>query len=233
MTRVAALNQPRVRKAGTALGFVLLLIGIFGGVISQLFGPVPAWERTVFIDLEAIGSVLGLFSLLILPHLGLYRSSTIASSNPPYTEEELPKVTTVYVTRDLVEVLLELASKAEPIKLSAGIAVTRAGQFEEEVDLPSSVPVFTHFILPGTAKSASNVFGIDLGTPPGQTQGLFVSHPSCELSISKRDPLHEIVLVAIPPWDLDSVAVFDRSGRRMPMEIVDATPPEDSLPTLG
>jgi hypothetical protein len=90
------------------------------------------------------------------------------------------------------------------------------------------MPVFTHFYLPRDDDSVSAVFGVDLGTPVGQTQGRFVSHPRGELSVSETDDLHEVVFVAVPPWDDDSVAAFDRRGTRREFSVLDVEPPAES-----
>jgi hypothetical protein len=47
-----------------------------------------------------------------------------------------------------------------------------------------------------------------------------------ELGVSKTDDLHEVVLVAVPPWTREDVAAFDRSGRRLELRIVAAAPSE-------
>jgi hypothetical protein len=135
----------------------------------------------------------------------------------------------VTVTKGLLEVLVGLAEDADPESLTASMAVSRAGDLEgpDAAGLDPDAPVFTDFYLPDTAGSVTAVFGVDLSTPPGQTQGRFVSHPMGELSVSRTDDLHEAVFVAIPPWDTDSVAVFDRSGRRQELVVVDAYPPEE------
>jgi hypothetical protein len=69
---------------------------------------------------------------------------------------------------------------------------------------------------------------MDLGTPVGQTQGRFVSHPSGRLDVSETDDLHEVVFVAIPPWNRESIGAFDRSGRRKDLTLLDVEPPEES-----
>jgi len=95
--------------------------------------------------------------------------------------------------------------------------------------LTPETPVFTDFYMPETAASVSAVFGLDLSTPPGQTQGRFVSHPMGRLELERTDDLHEVVFVAVPPWELESLAAFDRSGRRRQLRVVDAQPPESSF----
>ena len=134
----------------------------------------------------------------------------------------------VYVTRGLVETLLRLAREAEPSDVTISLAVTRAEDLPD-ADLDPETPVFTDFYLPSAGGSVNAVFGMDLGTPAGQTQGRFVSHPDGYMGVSKLDDLHEVVFVAIPPWDTDSFGAFDRSGRKQDVEILDVEPPEESL----
>lgn len=139
----------------------------------------------------------------------------------------------IYLTRGLADTLLRLAREREPDAVTIPLAVTRAGEFASAADatvaqLPPDAPVFTHFYLPRDADSVTAVFGVDLGTPVGQTQGKFVSHPTGDLGVSTRDDLHEIVLVAVPPWDDESLAAFDRRGRRRELSILDVEPPEET-----
>ena len=135
----------------------------------------------------------------------------------------------LYATRGLVETLLRLASERDPDSTTISLAVTPAGEIPE-ADLDPETPVFTHFYLPSAGGSVSAVFGVDLGTPVGQTQGRFVSHPRGDLRLSKRDDLHEVVFVAVPPWDEDSLAAFDRSGREQSLSVLDVEPPEEQTP---
>jgi hypothetical protein len=135
----------------------------------------------------------------------------------------------VYVTRGLVNVLLELAAEADPEETTVSLAVTSAAEFEDVDDLPPDAPIFTHFYPPEAGQSITAVFGVDLSVPAGQTQGRFISHPRGNLEVDKTDDLHEAILVAVPPGDESSLAAFDRSGRKQPLEIVDAEPPAESL----
>lgn len=132
-------------------------------------------------------------------------------------------MTEVYATRGLIEGLLDLASEAEPESVTISLAVTPAGEFATH--LPPETPVFTHFYFPEAGRSVSAVFGMDLGTPAGQTQGRFVSHPQGRLELARTDDLHGVVFVAIPPWESASLAVFSRNGIERPLELVDADPP--------
>ncbi|ELY57863.1 MULTISPECIES: MPN domain-containing protein [Natronococcus] len=137
----------------------------------------------------------------------------------------------VYATRALIEVLLELASNADPNPVRTGVSVTPAGRLEGAAELPPEAPVFTDFFLPDPGNAVNAVFGVDLSTPARQAQGQFVSHPVGELEVTKRDDLAEVVFVAVPPWTLEeaSFAAFDRVGDRQPLEILDARAPEGSL----
>lgn len=135
----------------------------------------------------------------------------------------------VHATRGLVGALLEMAADAEPRQVTAELTVTRAGAFPDPPDLAPETPVFTHFYLPDAGGSVSAVFGIDLSTPLGQSRGRFVSHPRGELEVSREDDLHGVVLVAVPPWDDESIGAFGRDGRRLELEVVDAEPPVEKL----
>ena len=134
----------------------------------------------------------------------------------------------VYVTRGLVETLLRMAREAEPDDVTISLAVTKAEELPD-AGLDPETPVFTDFYLPSAGSSVNAVFGMDLGTPAGQTQGRFVSHPDGYMGVSKLDDLHEVIFVAIPPWDTESFGAFDRSGRTVEVEILDIEPPEESL----
>lgn len=137
----------------------------------------------------------------------------------------------VYATRALVDVLLDLASDADPNDVTTGVSVTPASELEGADAIPPETPVFTDFFLPDPDNPVNAVFGVDLSTPARQAQGQFVSHPVGELEVTRRDHLAEVVFVAVPPWAADerSFAAFDRSGDRQPLEIVDASPPGQSL----
>ncbi|SEH16069.1 hypothetical protein SAMN04487967_2409 [Natronorubrum sediminis] len=137
----------------------------------------------------------------------------------------------VYITRALVDVLLDLASDADPDRVTTGVSITPAGELEGADGLPPETPVFTDFMLPNLGNAVNAVFGVDLSTPARQFQGRFVSHPVRELEVTKRDDLAEVVFVAVPPWEYGerTFAAFDRRGDRQPLEVLDAHPPEQSL----
>lgn len=143
------------------------------------------------------------------------------------------------VTAGLLDALLELAADREPESVSTLLAVTPAGDLDDSAgdgadgvggasvgDLEPATPVFTDVYVPSEGRSVDAVFGMDVSVPHGQAQGRFVSHPLGDLSVSTTDDLHEVVLVAVPPWTRDDVAAFDRSGRRLRLSVVAATPPE-------
>ena len=138
--------------------------------------------------------------------------------------------TAVHITRGLAEGLVAFAADAEPSSVSLGLEVTAAGDLDREVDLDGTVPVFTHFVHPDAGGSTSAVFGIDLGTPVGRTRGRFVSHPQGKRGVELTDDLHAVVIVAVPPWEVDGLAAFDRRGRRVGLVLVEAEPPEEELP---
>lgn len=161
-------------------------------------------------------------------------------------------VDTCYVTAGLLDALLAIAGDREPESVSTLLVVSEAGDLdgvpepdggqdardtgasgteppatETAVDeLDPETPVFTDLYFPSASRSVDAVFGVDVSVPHGQAQGRFVSHPLGELGVSKTDDLHEVVLVAVPPWTRDDVAAFDRSGRRLELHVVGAAPPE-------
>lgn len=138
----------------------------------------------------------------------------------------------VHATRGLLEALLELARDEDPSEVSAALAVTPAGDLDGAPDLDPETPVFTDLFLPQERRSINAVFGMDVTIPPRQTQGRFISHPLGELAITKEDDLHEVVLVAVPPWDVDDVAAFDRRGRRRALVVLDAAPPPERFESV-
>lgn len=135
----------------------------------------------------------------------------------------------IHVTRDLLTVLLGQAAERDPAETNLRLSATRAGDFESDTGLDPETPVLTHF-TPDVAESVNAVFGVDLGTPAGHGGARFLSHPDGFLGVSRTDDLAAIVLVAVPPYDDDSVAAFDRSGDGVELAVLDAAPPEESLP---
>lgn len=136
----------------------------------------------------------------------------------------------VYITRGLLEALLEIAADRDPDSVSVALAVTPASDLDVErdsADVPEDASVFTDMYLPDTGRSVAAVFGMDLSTPGAA--GRFLSHPDGTLALTKRDDLHEVVFVAVPPYDFETVAAFGRSGRRVEYTVVDAVPPTGSI----
>ena len=136
----------------------------------------------------------------------------------------------IHITRDLLTVLLDLADDEDPRESTLRLSATRAGEFEEETGLAPETPVLTHFTLNGVGGSVNAVFGVELGTPAGRGGARFVSHPDGFLGVSKTDDLAAVVVVAVPPYDDDSVAAFDRAGDGIELAVLDAAPPEESVP---
>lgn len=134
----------------------------------------------------------------------------------------------VHITRGLLEAILEVAEDRDPSSVTIALAVTPAGEFD--ADLDPETPVYTDMYLPNTGESVAAVFGMDLSTPGAA--GRFVSHPDGTLALTKTDDLHEVVFVGVPPYDPDCVAAFDRSGRVVAFDVVDAEPPHGELEDL-
>ncbi len=132
------------------------------------------------------------------------------------------------MTAGLLETLLRLARDREPGSLSTPLVATPAGELEG-TDLAGETPVFTEFYMPTDHRAVDAVFGIDVTIPHGQTQGRFITHPDGRLTVSSRDDLHEVVIIAAPPWEHEHVSAFDRRGRQLRLDIIDAVPPEPSL----
>ncbi|MBB6647939.1 hypothetical protein [Halobellus ruber] len=135
----------------------------------------------------------------------------------------------VYITRGLLAALLEMAAEADPDGISVVLASTSAGEFESELELESETPVLTHFYFPETSGSVNAVFGVDLGTPAGRGRARFVSHPDGRLAATREDTFAAALVVAVPPWESDSVAAFDRNDRRLDLDVLDVEPPQERL----
>lgn len=135
----------------------------------------------------------------------------------------------IHVTRDLLTVLLGRAAERDPAETNLRLSATRAGDFESDTGLDPETPILTHF-TPDVAESVNAVFGVDLGTPAGHGGARFLSHPDGFLGVSRTDDLAAVVVVAVPPYDHESVAAFDRSGDGVELAVLDAIPPEESLP---
>jgi hypothetical protein len=136
----------------------------------------------------------------------------------------------IHVTRDLLTVLLDHAAEREPAAVSLQLSATQAGEFDADLGVDPQTPVLTHFTLADVGGSVNAVFGVDLGTPAGRGRARFLSHPTGRLEVSKTDDLAAVVIVTVPPYDDDSVAAFDRAGDGIELVVVDAVPPEESVP---
>ena len=134
----------------------------------------------------------------------------------------------IYATRGLVDTLLRMAAEKDPDSTRIPLAVTGAEELPD-ADVPADAAVFTHFYMSNEGDALNAVFGVDLNTPVGQTPGMFVSHPRGDLRVSKRDDLREVVFVAVPPWDTDSIRVFGRDGSEKELSVLDVEPPDESL----
>lgn len=135
----------------------------------------------------------------------------------------------MYVVAGLLDVLLALADEHDPEPFLADLGTTQADNLRLDSDLDPGIDVYTHFYLPDAGAPVSDVFGLDLGTSPGQTDGRFISHPQGDLRVRSTDELHQILLIAIPPYDRSSVHAFDRTGARLPLEVLDIELPEEYL----
>ncbi|WP_418281308.1 hypothetical protein [Halorubrum sp. DTA98] len=136
----------------------------------------------------------------------------------------------IHVTRDLLTVLLDHADERDPLSANLQLSATPAAEFDTQTGLDPETPVLTHFTLADVGGSVNAVFGVDLGTPAGRGRARFLSHPDGALELSKTDDLAAVVLVAVPPYDDDHVAAFDRAGEPVELGIIDAVPPEESVP---
>lgn len=59
----AGLDYPRLTKLGVGLGLALFAVGALGTLFApSIVGPLPAWERTLLLDAEALGVLLVLLS---------------------------------------------------------------------------------------------------------------------------------------------------------------------------
>lgn len=137
------------------------------------------------------------------------------------------------ITTALLTVLLELATDADPRPVNVLLVARPAGELEplpgDGVSIDSiepDSPVFSDFYFPDAGKAIREVFGVDLGSPPGQAHGRFLSHPMGDPDLAVTDDLHARVLVAVPPWSVENVFAYDRHGTKLDLQTVAASPPE-------
>ena len=135
----------------------------------------------------------------------------------------------VYITRGLLDALLEMAEAEEPASVSVVLASTPAGDFETDLGIDDETPVLTHFYFPEASGSVAAVFGVDLGTPAGRGRARFVSHPQGPLEATREDTFAAALVVAVPPWDEASCAAFDRNDRELDLDVLDVEPPRETL----
>ncbi|MFC7167248.1 hypothetical protein [Halospeciosus flavus] len=151
----------------------------------------------------------------------------------------------VYATHPLVEVLCELAADADPRPLTVALATTAAGDLDASpdsdldsdqgrgdtplADLDPETPVFSDFYFPGAGETVKNVFGVDLATPAGGTQGRFLSHPKGDREPGITDDFAARLLVAVPPWGPENVRAFTRDGDEHDLVLVAGSAPETRL----
>lgn len=65
MGRYGNLDYPTLTRRSFLLGVSLLLVGLLGETLLPVVaGPLPAWEHTLFFDLEVLGILVGLFAPL-------------------------------------------------------------------------------------------------------------------------------------------------------------------------
>jgi hypothetical protein len=65
MSKYTNTDYATLAKRGFSVGLALFLVGVVGSVAGPaVFGPLPAWEKTLLVDMEALGILVGLFSVL-------------------------------------------------------------------------------------------------------------------------------------------------------------------------
>lgn len=125
----------------------------------------------------------------------------------------------IFITADLLETVLDIASRSAPKKTSIGLTSEKS----KDLDLKNvcdNKDVFHDFYFP-SGKSINEIFGMDISTPPTSTQARFISHPSGYDKIMKKDELHKIIFIAVPPWDKKSTKVYNRNGKEYDLVIID------------
>ena len=157
----------------------------------------------------------------------------------------------LYITRPLLSVLLEIAGDAEPNPANVYLVASAAGDLEPPsaapaetqsgsgsnresapiplAELDADTPVYSDFYFPDVGNALDFVFGVDLGTPAGQSQGRFLSHPDGNPDLTVRDDLHAVVLIAVPPWQAGNVWAYDRDSTRRELLVVGAETPDHAF----
>lgn len=141
----------------------------------------------------------------------------------------------LFITGPLLDVLLELAADADPNPANVQLVQTAAADLDPATgtadqvllaDLDPETPVFSDFYFPDVGRALDFVFGVDLGTPAGTTQGRFLSHPDGDPALTVRDDLHASVLVATPPWTAENVVAYARDSTERDLQVVAAGTPD-------
>jgi hypothetical protein len=66
MTRYGGLNYGWLTKHGFGFGIALFGFGVLGTVfVPAVFGPLPGWEETLFIESEAAGILVAFLSVVV------------------------------------------------------------------------------------------------------------------------------------------------------------------------
>ena len=136
----------------------------------------------------------------------------------------------VHVTDGLLTALLDRASADDPESVTMTLSSTPAGELTPRPALDGETLVLSHLYLPSAGESVSAVFGMDLGVPAGSGRARFVSHPDGRLTVTQTDDLAGVVVVAVPPYERDHIAAFDRGGSELDLTVVEAAPPPESHP---
>jgi len=148
---------------------------------------------------------------------------------PTHSEE------TLYVTEDLLSVLLDFAADSDPEAVSIALKTTPAADLDwptqpgRDEPPPAETEVFSGFYFPTECGALEAVFGMELGIPTTRTGGRFLSHPSGSLELSVTDDLHSTLLLCVPPYETETVVAYSRSGTRLEIVELDATVPEQPL----
>jgi hypothetical protein len=134
-----------------------------------------------------------------------------------------------YITRGLLDGLLEMSASQEPSSLSVVLNATAAENFDSDITVEPTIEILSHFYFPQSEAPVTAVFGMELGVPAGRGKARFISHPQGPPEPTQRDTHAGVIIIAIPPWEADSCAVYDRHSNRLELEIINAAPPENRL----